>query len=68
MYIVHCTYNIHNIHAALVVLCTAGPLIETFLDIVQTFELTNFKVWTVLSTDDIYNNNTTKCPLSYLVQ
>ena len=22
--------------------------------IVQTFELTNFKVWTVLSTDDIY--------------
>ena len=34
---------------------------------VQTFELTNFKVWTVLSTDDILIL-VYKCPLSYLVQ
>ena len=38
-------------------------------DIVQTLRTNELKVWTVLSTDDIYTTTTTtKCPLSYLVQ
>ena len=35
------------------------------LFIVQTLRTNELKVWTVLSTDDIYS---TKCSLSYLVQ